>query len=331
MASKYTAVFLAPGVLLWLLAVPSLRPWLWRWQPWAAAALALLAFTPVLLWNAAHGWVGLAKQAGRVGVWAPERALGYLFELIGGQVGFATPGIAVLCGAGLLLMLRRAWAGRGAFMLLTALTVPALLVFLQHALGDRVQANWPSILYPQAMLAAACLEGRWQRWRVPSAVLGFALTALVWVQATAAPAPLPMRLDPTLLRLGGWDALAGEIGAVAAREHAGFVASDNYGHAALLARLLPPGLAVLGAEGRWALFDLPDAHALVAGQTGLLLRSARRDDRPDAANWAEVTPIDTIDRARDGMVAEAFRLYRVTGRAIDQKARDPFVILPRPR
>ncbi len=166
---------------------------------------------------------------------------------------------------------------------------------------------------------------------MPSAVLGFALTALVWVQATAAPAPLPMRLDPTLLRLGGWDALAGEIGAVAAREHAGFVASDNYGHAALLARRLPPGLAVLGAEGRWALFDLPDAHALVAGQTGLLLRSARRDDRPDAANWAEVTPIDTIDRARDGMVAEAFRLYLVTGRAIDQKARDPLVILPRPR
>jgi hypothetical protein len=31
------------------------------------------------------------------------------------------------------------------------------------------------------------------------------------------------------------------------------------------------------------------------------------------------------------MVAEAFRLYLVTGRAIDQKARDPLVILPRPR
>lgn len=329
--SKYTAMFLAPGVLLWLLAAPSMRPWLRRWQPWAAVALAALVFAPVLAWNAAHGWVGLAKQAGRVGVWAPERALGYLAELFGGQIGLATPGVAMLCGAGLLLAVRRAWAGQGAFVLLAALTVPAVLMFVQHALGDRVQANWPSVLYPQLVLAAACLGAPWRRWQMPSAALGFGLTALIWVQAAAAPLPLPMRLDPTLLRLGGWDSLADEIDVVAARENAVFVASDNYAHAALLARLLPPRLAVLGAEGRWALFDLPDAHAPVAGRTGLLLRSARRDDRPDSANWAEITPVATLNRARDGMVAEAFRLYRVTGQAPDRSGRDPLVILPRPR
>jgi 4-amino-4-deoxy-L-arabinose transferase-like glycosyltransferase len=331
MASKYTAAFLGPGILLWLLAVPSLRLWLRRWQPWAAGLLALLAFAPVLVWNAHHGWIGLAKQAGRVGVWEPGRALGYLAELVGGQIGFATPGIALLCGAGLWLAVRRAWLRDEGFILLAALTVPAVLVFLQHALGDRVQANWPSILYPQAVLAAACLGAGWQRFMRPSITLGFGLTALIWLQAIAAPLPLPMRLDPTLLRLGGWESLAGQIDAIATREHADFVASDNYGHAALMSRLLSPDRPVLGAEGRWALFDLPDAHALIAGHTGLLLRSARRDDRPDAANWSEITPLATLDRGRGGMVAEGFRLYRVTGKKPDQVGSDPLVVLPRPR
>ena len=34
--SKYTALFLWVGVGLWVLLVPAVRPWLSRWQPWAA-------------------------------------------------------------------------------------------------------------------------------------------------------------------------------------------------------------------------------------------------------------------------------------------------------
>lgn len=325
--SKYTAVLLPPSILLWLIAVPPLRPWLRRPPVWIGAAIAVALFLPVLWWNAAHDWVSFAKQGGRIDDWQPGRALRFVGELVGGQFGLATPLVAVLCGAGVVLAVRRALTRDPAWTLLAALTVVPGAVFLQHALGDRVQANWPSVLYPAAAIAAAGLPGGWTRLRAPAVALGLGLTALVWVQAVASPLALPMRLDPTLLRLGGWDTLAAGIVAMARRDGAGFVAADNYGHAALLARLLPADIPVIGVDRRWSWFDLPDATPLVAGRTGLLLRSARRADPPDPTDWAAVDRIGMLDRARNGMTAEAFGLYRVTGRA----GGGTIAVMPRPR
>ena len=90
LASKYTAALLGVGIALWLLH-PSQRRWLATPWPWAGGALALLLFAPVIAWNARNGWAGFAKQGGRVGDWAPGRALTFLGELLGGQVGLATP------------------------------------------------------------------------------------------------------------------------------------------------------------------------------------------------------------------------------------------------
>jgi 4-amino-4-deoxy-L-arabinose transferase-like glycosyltransferase len=324
--SKYTAVLLAPAVFAWLLATPALRSWLRRPHPWAAAALALALFAPVLAWNAGHGWASFAKQGGRTGAWNPSGALQYVGELIAGQIGLATPLVAVLCGAGVVLAVRRTWRGDPAFTLLAAFTVLPGLVFLQHALGDRVQANWPAIAWPAAAIAAAALDGRWRRWCAPAAGLGFAMTLLVWVQGVAAPLPLPRRLDPTLVRLGGWSAFADAVAAAARREGAAFVAVDNYGQAALLARLLPPAIPVFGVERRWAYFALPDATPAIADQTGLLVRSARRADPPDAADWAALAPDGELTRGRGGVTAEVFRLYRVRGQA----GGEPIVVMPRP-
>ena len=101
--SKYTALFLWIGVGLWVLLVPAGRPWLRRWQPWAACAIGFLLFAPVLAWNAAHGWAGFVRQGGRVEDWRPARAVGFLAELVGGQIGLATPLVWALCMAGLVV------------------------------------------------------------------------------------------------------------------------------------------------------------------------------------------------------------------------------------
>jgi 4-amino-4-deoxy-L-arabinose transferase-like glycosyltransferase len=324
--SKYTAAFLPVGLLLWLLATPSLRPWLRRWEPWAGAALGLVLFAPVLLWNAAHDWASFAKQGGRAADWTAGRAGQFLGELLGGQIALATPLLALLFAAGWVVILRRAWRERSAGpVLLAALTVPALLLFGWHALGDRVQANWPSLLYPALALAAAGLGAGWRRLILPAVGLGLVVTLVVWVQGALAPFALPMRLDPTLLRLGGWPVLAAELDAIGQREDATFIATDNYGQAALLGWLLPPGVPVLGVEGRWALFGLPDGRPLLIGRRGLLLRSARRDDRPEPQDWVEITPLPGLVRSRDGMTAEAYRLYRVVGRA----GSEPAAVMPR--
>ena len=98
LASKYTALLLVLGIGLWL--VMAGRPWLRRREPYAGAALALVIITPVLCWNAAHGWVSILRQGGRVAVWSPDRAPQYLLELFGGQIGVATPLIFLFCIAG---------------------------------------------------------------------------------------------------------------------------------------------------------------------------------------------------------------------------------------
>ena len=312
--SKYTAALLGAGIALFgswrrhLAGAGCGAPW-----PWAGGVLAGLWFAPVLWWNARHGFISFVKQGGRTGDWHPAEALRHLAELLAGQIGLMTPLVAALCGAGVWAATRRC-RSEPAAALLACLTLPGIAVFIQHAFGDRVQANWPAVLLPTACIAAAAYAPRF--WR-PAAALGFGMGGLVYMQAATAVLPLPRALDPTLIRLGGWDGLARDLTAQATSEGAGFVAADNYGLAASLAQR---GVAsVVGAEGRWVYFDLPDGK--IAGQTGLLIRSRRRAGLPNPAPWVTMTPAGSLARSRGGAVAEEYDLFRVT-------ARHDMVLLP---
>ncbi len=318
LASKYTGALLGAGLLLWLVATREGRAWLRRPQPWAGAALALLVFAPVLAWNAAHGWASFTKQGGRTGDWRPAHALGYLGELIGSQVALATPLVFVLCcwGAWFAVRLARRY---GAASLLACLTLLPAAVFVEHALGDRVQGNWPAVIYPSACIAGAALGSRF--WR-PAVALGLVMTAIVYAQAAAAPFPLPRRLDPTLIQLAGWPAFARSVAEQGQQLGAAFVAAEPYGVTAELARDLPLAMPVLAAGPRWSLLRLQRAPA--TGR-GLLIETAHRREPPDPALWASVEPVGTLDRVRHGEVAESYRLYRVRLRPGSVP-----VLLPRP-
>ena len=323
--SKYTAVLLGLGILLWLLAEPSARRWFARWQLWAGGALAALVFAPVIAWNAGHDWVSFAKQGGRAATGGDGQSWRWLAELVGGQVAFATPLVWLLCTAGIVAAIL-AWKREGSpARLVVAMTLPAMILFVWQALGSRVQGNWPAILYPASAIAAVALLGPgWQRLRLPAALLGFAMTALVVAQSLAAPLPLRRAWDPTLARLGGWPEFAAAVER-ARREHgAAFVAAEEYGLAAELAFRLPAGVPVVAMDvRRWALFDLPPSPE---GVTGLLVRSERRVDGPPL--WVGTEPIGGLVRSRGGVEAERYRLFRVQpgpGQVF------PAAILPRPR
>jgi len=299
--SKYTAVLLGAGILLWVLLAA--RHWLRDWRFWAGGALAVLVFAPVIGWNAAHGWVSFAKQGGRAGTEAAHPGLRFVWELLGGQIGLATPLVFLLCVAGI-----AAFRRRPAGALLAALVLPGAALFLWQSLGSRVQGNWPAILYPAACLAAAgCLGPRWDRWRWPAVGLGLGLAMLGFVQAAWGPLPLPRRQDPSLARLGGWPAFAAAVDAARREENLGFIAAEEYGLAAELAWQLP-GVAVVALSDRWKYFALPPPP----GVTGLLVRSERRGEGPPL--WPGAEPAGSLRRARNGIEAEAYRLYRVSPR-----------------
>jgi 4-amino-4-deoxy-L-arabinose transferase-like glycosyltransferase len=318
LATKYTAALLWFGIGAWLIVSPQMRRWLRHPAPWLGALLGAAVFSPVVLWNQAHGWAGFLRQGGRLGDWRPERAVGFLLELIGSQAGLVTPWIWILSLAGIALALKRTIQTRDpVWTLLVMLSVPAVLLFLQHALGDRVQGNWPAIAYPAAIVAAAgpipfvLARGRWA-----AACMGLAIVMLTYLQVTTGALPIPARLDPIALRLTGWDKLAEQIEAVRRQTGASYVVAEQYALAAELARHMPPGVQVVAREARWSLFALPPAET--TGRRGLLVSRAGED----TANWPGAVIAGSAERA--GIESYQFHIVEIMNQNI------PATALPRP-
>jgi dolichol-phosphate mannosyltransferase len=62
MLSKYTIILLAPASFLFLVIDKEARRWLKRQEPYVAFAMACVIFSPVILWNATHGWASFVFQ-----------------------------------------------------------------------------------------------------------------------------------------------------------------------------------------------------------------------------------------------------------------------------
>ena len=64
--SKYTLGLLGIAALLFAIVDPAARRWLIRPHPYLAALLALLLFSPVIIWNLEHHWSSIVFQSSRV-------------------------------------------------------------------------------------------------------------------------------------------------------------------------------------------------------------------------------------------------------------------------
>ncbi|MFO0888376.1 MAG: glycosyltransferase family 39 protein [Isosphaeraceae bacterium] len=101
--SKYHAVFLPAGTVLFLLSHPPMRRWLRSPGPYLAVGLGMLVFSPVLIWNERNGWVSFLFQGGRaLGGLLPRPD--YLATALGAQAGYLFPWIWIP----LLVLLARA-------------------------------------------------------------------------------------------------------------------------------------------------------------------------------------------------------------------------------
>ena len=65
--SKYSAILTIGGAFLLLALDKGHRVWLRRPHPYLAILAALLVFSPVIAWNAAHDWASFAFQGARAG------------------------------------------------------------------------------------------------------------------------------------------------------------------------------------------------------------------------------------------------------------------------
>jgi len=271
--SKYSALFLAPGAVLWLALSPEGRRALRTPWPWLAAGIAAAIFSLNVAWNAQHHWLTFARQFGRVG--ASRLAPRYLVELIVTQFLLLNPLVAVLMGAGV----HRAWKTRdriGLMALLTSLPFAAYLVL--HSLHDRVQAHWPVPLYAgAALLAALAADGAtgWRRRVARVAPVGLALSAIGLGYMSLPKSLLPGGDPADVLR--GWPMLAEQVEGVGDAHGAAWIGTLSYGVDGLLQA--QPALRLpavqLNERDRWA--DLPPSPADLA-KPGLVVDLKRRID-----------------------------------------------------
>jgi hypothetical protein len=141
MLSKYHGVFLFAGAGLFVVASRPQRFWLATPWPYAAGLVALLAFSPVLAWNAENHWVSFLFQGGRSG--APHFSLVKPLALIGLQSLFLAPWIFFPLAV---LFIRALWRGpaREKDFFLACLAAAPILLFTLVAFwsSKRVLPHW---------------------------------------------------------------------------------------------------------------------------------------------------------------------------------------------
>jgi len=157
--SKYTISLLVPAIVVFMLVDAQARIWLARWRPYAAVALALVLFSPVILWNARHEWASFAFQTARRLADTPQFAL---HKLLASALVLLTPtGVLTLAVAafdrarvGLEDNTHREAQRRWRFILSTTL-VP-LAVFVVFSLRHEVKLDWTGALWVSVVPALAC-------------------------------------------------------------------------------------------------------------------------------------------------------------------------------
>lgn len=331
--AKYTMLMLLPCVGLWLLAAPRLRVWLMRREPYEAALIGLLLFSPAIIWNARFGWLSGRHVLGQVaggGARSLTATLAGGPEFLGSQLGVVSPLLF------LLLVAAVAWAwregrrpGREDVLLLACLAAPVFLFFQAWSFGAKVQANWAAHAYfPAAVAAAGWWEQRLHRDPKPRRArqrlkrllaLSIILPALVLPIGLFPEIPaslglrLPAALDLVGKRLRGWPELGQAVAAAAARlPRAPFLFSDRYQIASELAFYVPGHPRVYNANfgRRMNQYDVWGGWEALAGRDGLFVTFGTGEP-PEAlrAGFARVERLAVVPIVADGRHLRDFAIY----------------------
>ena len=332
MLSKYHAVFLPAGVFLYLIVEPTGRVWLKKPGPYVAAAVGILVFSPVIVWNASHGWVSFLFQAGRAvgdSRFRPEALLGamflpalYLFPWLWVRL------VILLAGRGRRIVERNA---SKIDKFLIALTVLPLATFLAVACKRSVLPHWTLVgflpLFPMlGEFWARSFEMNPPRFRRKAVVLamfpiviamGAVFQARTGFFQKGRPGGLGLVTagsDPTA-DMVGWDAISDEL------RHRGLLDDPNLflftckwyqsGHLGFSIRdSKTPILCYHAWDARsFAFWSKPEEWV---GRDGILVMVNGLPDEPaQFAKWFQrMEPIGTFDVVRAGAPLRNVQLFR---------------------
>lgn len=262
--SKYHAALFALGVVICFAAQPRLRRWFARPQPYVAFLLAVLVFTPVIVWNAQNEWVSFAFQFGRG---APG---GASLESIGRislfEAAYLLPTTFVLLVAAVIWAFRRLGRSTGFFLalgLLIVLILDATRFWTWQSYGHWSMPGW-MLLMPLLGAMLAATTHRWLK-RVTIAVTAILLAVFVaGVVLLTSPLRIADRqIDEYRLEAGHWSAVLPRLRAAGMLEGDPFIVTAYWRDAARMAEALRLDLPVLVFDFDPRGFAWTDQQALI--------------------------------------------------------------------
>jgi 4-amino-4-deoxy-L-arabinose transferase-like glycosyltransferase len=329
--SKYHAVFLPAGAFLYILLEPTARRWLRQAGPYVALAVGLVVFSPVIVWNATHGWASFAFQGGRAlgeVAFRPATLLGAVFT----PALYLFPWIWVFLLVTLSRHLRAQFMGQhapGDRFLLCQASVP-FAVFLAVACVRPVLPHWSLVGFLSLM---PMLGHDWARLMVanPSrlrariavaALLPIVFGSVVVLQYRSGifqkngRSPLgflAIARDPTA-ELYGWNAVADELRKRGLVDQPGtFLFTGKWYHSGHLAFALHDAAPVL-------CYSMNDCHGFAhwsrpedwVGRDGILLVINRSTTEPEIyKRWFErIEPLGGFEVMRAGGPVRKVRIFR---------------------
>jgi hypothetical protein len=276
--SKYSAVLTIGGAFFYLVASRPHRHWLVRPEPYIAVAVTLAVFSPVLIWNATHGWASFAFQA--------DRAAGLRFrplmpvQTLAGEALFVLPWVWVPMMILLVQGFRRNADWRGRLLAWLALVPIAVFALISAWSSQRVLYHWAApgylMLFPMFGDAIAQrVERPWVRRSLAgSAILALASVVIIatqvqsgWLGGTLAAV---MRTDPTPEGMD-WTSIRDDLAARGLLPPGALVAALNWRDAGKIGHALGSGTTMLCLNLDSRQFGLADPLTEFARRDVLLL------------------------------------------------------------
>jgi len=213
MLSKYTAIFIPISVLTFLIFSKSHRFWLKKKEPYLAAVLSLLVFSPVIIWNAQNHWASFGFQTTRRMGELVSFSLKDFFAYLGSQMGLVSP----LIYAGIIYAVVK--IGKDGFknrdnisLALFSWSAPILIFFTLVSFKYWVKINWVVPGYVTAILALVVVyfnklefKKSFRIWGLTSVVISFIFSVLGYLSPL-----LPMGINAGE-SLAEWKELARKI------------------------------------------------------------------------------------------------------------------------
>jgi hypothetical protein len=314
--SKYSAALTIAGAGIFLLTSPEHRRLLATTKPWLAVLMALLIFSPVLIWNAQHGWASFAFQGGR--------AEGLRFHplaplaTLAGEALFVLPWIWLPMMMVWIAALRRGprdWRS----WLLCCLAAPPIVVFalISAWSAQRVLLHWAApgylMLFP---LVGEAVARRMDQPGVRRLVWGTAMFVVLALAVVATqvrfdwlPIAAFARRDPDIEAID-WTSLRDEL----ALKPGAIVGVPNWRDAGKVAYALGPEVTTLCLNRDARQFGLAFPPSHFVGDDMLILAPEHGDRVPEELGslFDKIEPLPPVTIRHAGRPLLSVPVFRAT-------------------